>query len=151
MTRSQILVYIVRLPCEQKLWLLVFTTGSFLVWLALKIIPLRKLSNLFGHHIENRKVCMLATDSQIKTARRMGQLMSMVGNKVPWPSKCLGEAICIKWLLNRYNIPSVLYLGAKISGSLQAHAWVDVAQRTVIGAPQHRQYQTVASFITPAA
>jgi len=33
--------------------------------------------------------------------------------------------------------------------SMQAHAWVDVGQHTVIGGPQHCEYNVVATFTTP--
>lgn len=141
--------YIFFLPFEKKLWLVVFTFGSLLTWVAIKMISMNRLASIMGYHIDNRSVCMLATDLQVKKAVEMGKLMSMVGNNTPWDCKCLCQALCVKWLLNRYSIPSVFYLGAKLGGGLRAHAWVDVGQRTVTGAPQHREYQVVAAFTTP--
>jgi len=87
--------------------------------------------------------------------------MESVSRNVPWECKCLSEAICVKWLLNRYQIPAVFYLGARIHSkeedseeqdkeSLKAHAWINVGPCTVIGAPAHRNYQVVATFVTPA-
>lgn len=116
-----------------------------------------------GHqYLSNRQVSVLALKGQINKARCIGKLMESVSRNVPWECKCLAEAICVKWLLNRYQIPAVFYLGARInaapnsntndsatSENLQAHAWINVGQCTVIGAPTHRCYQVVATFVTP--
>ena len=118
------------------------------------IIPMRKLAGLMGHHLNNRAVCMLANERDVRKAIRIGQLAQMVDNATPWQFPCLAQALCVKWLLNRYRIPSVFYLGTMIvkqeaKPEMKAHAWVDVRQHTVVGAPQHKQYTPVASFVTP--
>jgi len=140
--------YIFSLPFEKKIWLIVFTVGSLVAWVAIRLLSMHRLSKVMGYHIENRAVCMLATDFQVKKAIEMGKLMRRVSNNVPWACKCLSEALCVKWLLTRYKIPSVFYLGAKLGNGMQAHAWVEVGQRIAIGAPQHREYKVVATFIT---
>ncbi len=145
--------FILRLPLEKKGWLGVFAIGSLLAWIALRFVPMRKLSKLMGSHLENRTVCIPTEKSQLFTALQMGQLMSMVANNTPWPCKCLAQALCVKWLLNRYQISSILYLGAQISNiagrPMLAHAWINVHDSTVVGGPQHQKYQVVASFTTP--
>ena len=82
--------------------------------------------------------------------------MHSVSKNVPWESKCLNDALCVKWLLNRYKIPAVFYLSAKINNEgsnlnspMQAHAWVSVGPYTVTGAPKHLDFQVVATFASP--
>ena len=153
MTLSQKTKYVLSLPLEKKAWLAIFLVGSLITWLAIRIVPMRKLSSYMGHHLENRTVCIPAKKEHVLTALRMGQLMSMVGNSIPWKSKCLSQALCVKWLLNRYNISSVFYLGAAFeldqTVGMKAHAWVDADKHTVIGGPQHEKYKVVATFTTP--
>jgi len=111
-----------------------------------------------GHqYMNNRLVSVLADEQQASKASRIGKLVESVSRNVPWECKCLSEAICVKWLLNRYQIPAVFYLGARINSepennhdeTMQAHAWVNVGPYTVIGAPTNRNYQVVATFVTP--
>lgn len=168
MTSSEKLKFIIQLPLERKLWLICCFIGSIVCWFAIRILSPKKLAASLGHqYLSNRQVSVLATDVQATKASRIGKLMESVSKNVPWECKCLSEAICVKWLLNRYQIPSVFYLGArlqspdilnsdnqnkneqKIKEELQAHAWVTVGPYTVIGAPNHRSYQVVATFVTP--
>lgn len=145
--------FISGLPLRKKGWLVVFTLSSLLTWFALRFIPMRKLAKMMGHHLENRTVCIPADRKDLLIALEMGQLMSMVANNTPWPCKCLAQALCVKWLLNRYKVPSILHLGAKLDSShearMQAHAWVNVHDHTVIGGPQHQHYRVVATFTSP--
>ena len=105
-----------------------------------------------GDHLENRQLSVLVPPEQMRKAWDIGRLMSSVGKNVPWECKCLSEALCVKWLLNHYQIPSVFYLGAMLDPEaekgMKAHAWVTVGHYVVIGGPVHRDYQVVATFIT---
>ena len=158
--------------------MLVFLIGSLLCWFAIRISSSRNLAKTMGdQYLQNRTLCVLATEEQALTASRMGKLMHSVSKNVPWESKCLTDALCVKWLLNRYRIPAVFYLGAKIDSagdsagdstddstedtgsskndsgssknSMQAHAWVSVGPYVVTGAPEHLDFQVVATFASP--
>lgn len=140
--------------------MLVFLIGSLLSWFAIRISSSRNLARTMGdQYLQNRTLCVLATEEQALTASRMGKLMHSVSKNVPWESKCLTDALCVKWLLNRYRIPAVFYLGAKIDNStedtgssknsMQAHAWVSVGPYVVTGAPEHLDFQVVATFASP--
>lgn len=153
MSFSEKVRYIALMPTEKKGWLVVFTLGSLLAWAAIRVIPMRKLSQLMGHHFSNKVVCIPVETDQSRVALEMGQLMGMIANNTPWPCQCLSQALCVKWLLNYYKIPSIMHLGAKITkvdgSQMQAHAWINVGQHTIIGGPQHTHYRVVATFTTP--
>jgi hypothetical protein len=144
---------ITQLPLERKFWLLVCFIGSLLAWFAIRFISMRKLASLMGSYLENRQVAVIASDEQQIKASRIGRLMNTVSKNVPWECKCLSEALCVKWLLNYYKIPSVFYLGARLdsedNNGMKAHAWVTVGPYVVIGGPGHKDYQAVATFTTP--
>lgn len=158
MTLSEKFSHIFRLPLESKLWLATFVIGSLLSWLAIRISSSHKLARKMGaQHLQNRTLCVLANDEQCLKASRMGKLMYSVSKNVPWESKCLTDALCVKWLLDRYKIPAVFYLGAKIDNknetsidAMQAHAWLSVGPYVVTGAPEHLDFQVVATFVSPA-
>lgn len=147
------------MPLERKYWLLSCVFGSFLCWFFIRLFSAKELASGMGHqYLSNRRVSVIATEEQARKASRIGKLMESVSRNVPWECKCLSEAICVKWLLNRYQIPAVFYLGARLNDNeetadgeplLQAHAWIKVGPYTVIGAPTHRHYQVVATFVTP--
>jgi len=145
----------VRLPSEEKLWLLTCLLGSFVALFFIYIVRIKHLAHstsLLGEHLQNRPFCALANTEQIQKARRIGHLMRLVSKHVPWYCACLSEAICVKWLLNRLGIPSVFYLGAKIDSEsdkgVKAHAWVSVGPSTIVGALGHRDFSVVAVFTT---
>ncbi len=106
-----------------------------------------------GSYLENRQVVVIANDAQRIKASRIGRLMKTVSKNVPWECKCLSEALCVKWLLNYYKIPSVFYLGARLDkedkNGMKAHAWVTVGPQIVIGGPGHKDYHVVATFTSP--
>ena len=115
---------------------------------------MKRLARLMGAHLENRQLSVIVNEAQLKKAHEIGGVMRAVSRHVPWPSKCLTEALCVKWLLNRYHIPSVMYLGARINpedqNGMQAHAWIKVGRFAVVGGEGHKSYTVVASFTTPA-
>lgn len=143
---------LISLPLEEKTWLVVLTIGSLLTKLMLRILSLNSFRRILGVHENNTEPVIPVTAEQLVKARRIGQLMHMISNKTVWESKCLPQALCVKWLLNWYQIPAVFYLGASMQANaasrLQAHAWVQVGHDVVVGGPQHAQYQVVATFVS---
>jgi len=142
------------LPAEQKVWLVVFVFGALIAPVAVRVLPGRAMARLMGSHLENRRVCVIATEEQWRKAKRMGNLMHAVGERLVRRSRCLVEALCVKWLLNRYGIPAVFHLGARLDKNaekgMRAHAWMRVGPVAVIGGPSEREYPIVATFTTPA-
>lgn len=139
---------------EHQLWVAICFTGSLISFFAIHLFSMKRLAQLMGTHLENRQLSVVVSDTQQKKACQIGQIMSAVSRHTPWPCKCLSEALCVKWLLNRYNIPSVMYLGAKLvpedEKGMHAHAWIKVGKAVVIGSKGHKKYAVVASFTTPA-
>jgi len=79
--------------------------------------------------------------------------MRSVANNVPWPCKCLAQALGVKWILKLEGIPSVTYLGAMLTKcdqdkeSMKAHAWVSVGPSIVIGRSKDK-YAVVGTFVS---
>ena len=124
---------------------------------------MRRLSKPMGVHAGNRQLSTLASREQIQIASEAGVLMARVASNTYWECSCLTQALCVKRLLNFYQVPSVLYLGALFESvnnfnkktndknrphDFKAHAWVDVHSTTIIGGPQNTKYQVVATFMS---
>lgn len=148
-----------KLPAEQRRWLFDCVIGSILANIAIRLLPMQRISGRMGHYLGNRQLCTLASEDQCIKAHQIGQLMRSVSKHVPWQCDCLSQALCVQWLLGREHIPSVFYLGARLeaetvtqstSKNLKAHAWITSGPHTVIGAPTHLQYRAVATFIQPS-
>lgn len=162
-----------KLPQEEKIWLISCCIGSLVALFAIHLIGISRLTRLLGKHKENLQLCTIADTEQCRKALRIGQLMEAISKRVPWRCLCLSEALCVKWLLNRLQIPAVFYLGAHLRNEnlsleaeshskflqpkkshdtndvkLKAHAWVCVGPYTVIGAPAHKKYQITATFFS---
>jgi len=138
---------------EHQLWVFICCIGSLIALFAIRFVPMKRLAQMMGAHLENRQLSVIVSEAQLKKACQIGKIMTAVSKHVPWYCKCLSEALCVKWLLNRYHIPSVMYLGAKMNSEdvkgMQAHAWVNVGRLTVIGGSGHKAYTVVACFTTP--
>ena len=114
------LSFLLSLSLEEKIWLVTLLAGSQLARLALFLFPLRVFRPLLGTHYRNETV-NISVDTALKAkAHRMGSLMQMTGNREILETKCLPQAITIKRLLNRYDIPAVFYLGATLDAASDA-------------------------------
>ena len=137
---------------EKQLWALTFILGSLVALIAIRTLKMKRLVAFFGQYNKNQSVCVLASEMQRDKAWQIGSVMSAVGRNVPWPCKCLAEALCVKWMLDRYGIPSVTYLGAYLDDEkgMKAHAWVTVERYIVIGGPGSLAYRVTAVFAEPS-
>ena len=136
---------------ERHLWVIAFTVGSLLGWLAVRCLRMRTLAGLLGERQSTNGLCVRATPAQREKAWAIGQVMAAVGRNVPWECKCLAEALCVKWMLDRYRIPSVSFLGAHLDESdakgMKAHAWLAVERKIVIGGRGSQAYGVTAVFL----
>ncbi|MEN9576600.1 MAG: hypothetical protein RL514_4455 [Verrucomicrobiota bacterium] len=139
-----------RLGPEKHLWVLAFTLGSLLAWVAIRTCRMKRLGQFLGEHQKTTSLSVLATQAQVAKAWAIGQVMAAVGRNVPWECKCLAEALCVKWMLDRYRIPSVTFLGAYLAPEdakgMKAHAWLAVERKIVIGGRLSPAYQVTAVF-----
>ena len=149
------------LPMREKTWLLPLLLLSAAARAALLLAPFRLVAPRLGKPHGNIPLSPLATEGQLRTARRIGALAESIGRCTPWQSKCLVQAIMEKALLRHYRIPYVVYLGVakphpqgsrKPDGTgpgLVAHAWIVVGPKVVCGAAGCSAYRVVSAFVSP--
>lgn len=145
------LLTLFRLGPEKYLWVLALTLGSLVAWVAIRTVSMKRLGVFLGLPYPPPGLSVLATEAQRAKAWEIGQVMAAVGRNVPWECKCLAEALCVKWLLDRYRIPSVTFLGACLDPErekgMKAHAWLAVERKIVIGGRVSPAYQVTAVFV----
>lgn len=143
-------VTLLRMHPEKQLWVGAFFFGSLLAWAAIRIFRMKQLGTFLGEAQKTNGISVLATAAQLNKAWEIGQVMTAVGRNVPWECKCLAEALCVKWMLDRYRIPSVTFLGAFLAPEdekgMKAHAWLSVERKIVVGGRLSPRYQITAVF-----
>jgi hypothetical protein len=69
--------------------------------------------------------------------------------RVPWRAVCIEKGLALQRLLRRDGIDARLHYGARHDpndGKLQAHVWVTVGERTVIGGEEAPGFTEIASY-----
>lgn len=91
------------------------------------------------------------TDDQRSTVRRalrIGRIVTRVAGLLPWHPTCLRQSMATRTMLTRRGVEATLHLGVADVATMDAHAWVTVEGRTVVGR-QARRFTPVASFGPP--
>jgi hypothetical protein len=135
-------------------WRLLTEAGVLLVAvrLALWVVPFRRLAGRFGKAMEVSP--STETDVQRAAVIPIGWAVQGLGERLPWMSQCLVQALAATWMLQRRRIPSTLYFGlAKDSSGqlkdLLAHAWVRSGTQVLTGARGRDGFTVVATFADP--
>jgi len=145
MKRSALKIFI-RKPFSEKIRLL--RISAYLAWFRFFILTFsfKKLSKKLGNL--NGPPSHADTPPDGKTINLANSIRRISGI-VPWESKCLVQAVVAKILLKKRGIESTLYLGVRKSGdnsSLEAHAWLDVGNQTILGGDVSDQFTVVSSY-----
>jgi hypothetical protein len=82
----------------------------------------------------------------IDDAIRVGQIVDRMANQLPWHPSCLRRSLAVWRMLSRRGIPSQIHLGVSDPQSLEAHSWVTVGEKAVVGGGGLDRYVTLASF-----
>jgi hypothetical protein len=135
-------------------WRLLVEAGLCLVVvrLALWFVPFRRLASRFGNTMEVSPTD--ETEVQRVAMLPIGWAVQVLGERLPWMSQCLVQALAATWMLQRRRIPSTLYFGiAKDSSGqlkdLLAHAWVRSGTQVLTGARGRDGFTVVATFADP--
>lgn len=83
-----------------------------------------------------------AAPLQVALLRRLRRQVPRLSRWVPWRAVCLEQALAARWILRQARVPSRLQVGVSSSGGVfAAHAWLEVAGKTLIGGDQDRPYR----------
>ena len=128
-----------RLSAEQRRLLVhaivVLTAASA----AVALLPFRRAVS-FGHPAPGGKRRPNVSDCvwAVKAAAK----------RLPWRTMCIEQGIALQRMLRRGGVDAVLHYGARhdLSGGLQAHVWVSVAGRTIIGGEEAPGFAEIATY-----
>lgn len=81
---------------------------------------------------------------RLREAKRVGYVIGAGAARLPWHPNCLPQALAAHRMLRRRGIPSRLHLG--VAAGREAHAWVTVGDRAVIGAAGRERFVPLAAF-----
>ena len=77
-------------------------------------------------------------------------MVETVAKALPFELLCYSQAVAAKWMLNRRGLASTLYFGvwsgAEPKHSIDAHAWIAVENRIIVGGAESKSCQVIAAF-----
>ena len=137
------------LMAEATLWLA-------LAWLALVVLPFRRIAAHLGESLTPAEAVARmaeapAADEARTIVRDIGWAVRGAAAHLPFPARCLQQALAAKCMLRRRRITGTLHLGVATrqgpGGTMRAHAWLDAAGVEVTGGPISSEYTEVACFV----
>ena len=74
--------------------------------------------------------------------------LEAVARRLPWRTMCIEKGLALQRLLRRDGIDARLHYGARhvAGGKLEAHVWVTVAGRPVLGGEEADGFAEIASY-----
>lgn len=67
--------------------------------------------------------------------------------RTPWRAMCIEKGLAVQRMLRKSGIGATLHYGARqFDGELQAHVWVTVDGRSIIGGDQAEDFAEVATY-----
>jgi hypothetical protein len=88
------------------------------------------------------------SNSFFETSKLIASIVNGLALRTPWKSTCLVKALAASKMFQKRNLPHSIHFGMKKndSGKYEAHAWVAVGDRIVIGGDAVGEYKEVGRF-----
>ena len=124
--------------------------------LSLSLLPFRHVAKRLGAIVPRSDAVDCAgpaSHSSVETeiAQDIGWAVRRMAAHAPFKALCLQQALAAKMMLRRRSIQSALHFGVSRDNlpgaSLEAHAWLDVADAQVTGYPVPSRFIEIACFI----
>jgi hypothetical protein len=133
-----------RLPQQDRRLVREAGTLLLLAWLAIRVIPFRRLAPRLGRSQLESPVTQ--SPEAVVIARRVAWAIHVAARQFPWFMNCFPRAIAAKLMLRRRGVEATLYLGVRRDAALKAHAWVRVGPFIVTGRQERIRFTVVSSF-----
>jgi hypothetical protein len=85
---------------------------------------------------------------QVEIATNVGWAIRSITRRVPWDSRCLGQALAATWMLRRRGLEPTVTFGAD-TGKMHeflAHAWLRFGPCLVTGGVGYEKFKAVTSL-----
>lgn len=141
-----------QLDLQQWQWLVLIYPLSGIIRLLILSLPFSVWRKYFGSYNSNCQLCTLSSVEQIEKALKIGRTIRISSKYTPWKSNCMVEALLARYFLMRFDIPHVIYFGARLKKSatshMKAHAWVMTSNTFIVGGRGHDAFGIVASYVS---
>lgn len=120
--------------------------GLLLAQILIGLLSFRRLTRFMGEPMAESPTEI--TQAEAIYAQRTALAIHRARRCIPWPVKCLPQAVTAKMMLRRQGIHNTLYLGAafKNQHTLEAHAWLRCGPHIVTGEADHQRFRVTATF-----
>lgn len=131
-------------------YLLIFQI-YFLLYLSKWKIETKELKEIIDWaSIGKREEEFTPSPDQIRYIRKISHYTKVLSHFVLFKSKCYDQALTVKKMLNKKEVPATLSMGLKIGEServeMKAHAWVNFKNWIIIGGKIKNNYTELGSF-----
>jgi hypothetical protein len=139
MVNSSPLVRLRRLPVTQKRLLLRAILCLTAASAAVALLPFRRAIRFGSVPLRHHRVSAEEAVWAIEAAAR----------RLPWRAMCIEKGLAVQRILRSAGAEAILHYGARHhpdTGGLEAHVWVTVDGRAVIGGEEAADFALVASY-----
>ena len=141
-----------RAPWADRLALLEALLLLSLAQLAIRYVPFRRLAGCFGE--VGLESGLELPDQQAAAVRRSQWAIAAASRRLPWPCRCLAQALAAWLMVSRRGIAGTVYFGVRPdpdrAGALLFHAWLRCGSQAVTGG-RGEAYQRLGCFSRGAA
>jgi hypothetical protein len=137
------LQYVRQLDGQQRRLLLEAAVWLGVAQVALRFVPFRRIARW----LEQRQQGDARPAHDVPTDR-IGWAVRVASRRVPWPSRCLAQALAARAMLQRRGVPTTLTLGVAKDddGGFEAHAWLRCGAQIVTGGDGVERFTVLATF-----
>jgi hypothetical protein len=101
----------------------------------------------FRHAI--RFGCVRLASTKHSSIEDIVSAVEAVARRVPWRTMCIEKGLVVQRMLRSSGVDAVLHYGARMNSkdaSVEAHVWVSVSGRAIIGGESAADYADLASY-----
>ena len=109
-------------------------------WAAVRFLPFRTAVRIASVGLRRQ--------AQAPNVERLSRAIEVAAKRVPWRAVCFQQGLALQWMLRRRGIDARLHYGVGYapSNDLQAHVWVSVGDKIVMGREEAPAFKSVATY-----
>lgn len=135
-----------RLSWGKQVLLLEACMGLGVARLAVRTVSFRNIAPYLGQ--QQLESSDEESSERERKAKHISWAVQTMSRYTPWKSNCLAQAIAAKFMLQRRQIKSTLYLGLARANvnDLEAHAWLRCGQVILTGGAERNRFRVISTF-----
>jgi hypothetical protein len=98
---------------------------------------------------KNTRQTGFLSEEKKNQSNSVARIINGLSVRVPWPATCLVKVLAANKMLLKRGIPHTIHFGVKKSaaGEMEAHAWLSVNNRVVIGGENLLDFKEINRII----